>query len=116
MLIMCLAGLFLCIGCNESQVVQDRPVWAKGELPDDWVEYFGDDNGARMDYAQSQVINSQTALIHGSTVKDANGLSVHKAGLIVRLTALEGLIARIEKLEEPAIQGSFLPLAIEGDE
>ena len=48
--------LFMAItsGCKESQ---QQPVWGKGDLPPHWTEYFGSDNGARLDYKQSQMLD-----------------------------------------------------------
>ncbi len=44
-------------GCKESQQVEQTPVWGKGDLPPHWIEYFGNDNTARLDFKQSQIID-----------------------------------------------------------
>lgn len=46
--------LLLC-GCDKKP----SKVWGEGELPVDWMFYFGDDNTARLDYVQTQRINKQ---------------------------------------------------------
>ena len=45
------------ITITTAAVSDAPPVWGKGELPPHWVEYFGDDNGARLDFKQSQIID-----------------------------------------------------------
>ena len=55
-LIVCLF-MALTSGCEESQQVEQPPVWGKGDLPPTWIEYFGNDNGARLDFKQSQIID-----------------------------------------------------------
>lgn len=46
-------------GCTESE----RPVYGVGELPAEYQEYFGNDNGARLDFVQNEAINQLSARI-----------------------------------------------------
>ena len=51
------------------------PVWGKGELPPEWVEYFGDSNLSRMSFKQSQVIDALTSKVFEvSGPVDPNGV------------------------------------------
>lgn len=40
-------------GCTESE----RPVYGKGDPPAEYQKYFGNDNGARLDFMQNKAIN-----------------------------------------------------------
>ncbi len=85
-----LAISFLASGCVESQ-----KVWGKGELPADYVSYFGDDNTARLNKAQSDMLNRHNAVIHGlDQVKD--GKKVRISGLVDYVNTLD---ARLKVLE-----------------
>ncbi len=55
---------------------ETQPVWGKGNLPAEYQEFFGDSNGARMNFVQNQVIENQ-----GKILKI----------IAVRLLALEGV-------------------------
>ena len=67
------------------------PVWGKGELKPEFVEYFGDGNNARLNKAQNDAINKHSALLHGV---DSKGVR-HK-GIIYIMKNLE---ARLKVLE-----------------
>ncbi len=56
-IILCIALLALSFifGCQEQQ----KKVWGKGNPPAEWQEHFGNDNKARLDYIQTNRINSQ---------------------------------------------------------
>ena len=85
----------LLTGCNE---VQRQPrVWGQGELPAEWEGFFGNGNGARLDYMQSKMLDQQGVIIFGADTKGADGKSVRKRGLIERITALEGMVEQLEK-------------------
>ncbi len=93
-------AILFCGGCNE-----DQKIWGQGELPADWKGFFGTSNGARLDIVQTreinqtgQVVNQHHAIIHGLDIPDPNGPTVHKRGLIERVTALEGLIESLDAL------------------
>ncbi len=50
-------GLYLVIllsGCQESQ---QRPTYGTGDPPVEFQEYFGNDNGARLDFVQNKAIS-----------------------------------------------------------
>lgn len=92
-------ALVVC-GCNEEQ-----RIWGQGDLPPGWVGFFGKDNTARLDFVQTreinqagQVINQHHAIIYGLDIKDPNGPTVYKRGLIERVTTLESLADRIKAL------------------
>lgn len=55
--VVAIAALCALTGCVEEQQVQQSPIWGKGDLPPQWTEYFGKDNGSRMDFRQSQIID-----------------------------------------------------------
>lgn len=88
-LIGALAAMILTLcGCQEEQ----RKVWGTGELKADWTEFFGDDNGSRLDFVQTQRING-----HNEALLE----------LIKRVQALESenpaeLAERVRKLEDAA--------------
>jgi hypothetical protein len=51
-------GLALLLyGCEEAQKTE-TPVWGQGELTPEYTVYFGNDNGARLDWMQNQVISN----------------------------------------------------------
>ena len=39
------------------------PVWGKGDLPDAFQKNFGNDNGARLDFVQNQVLDKHAKVI-----------------------------------------------------
>ena len=41
----------------------EPPVWGKGDLPAEYTANFGDDNGARLDYVQNQVLDKHNKVI-----------------------------------------------------
>ena len=55
-----ITGLILSIaGCQpQAEVIPDK-VWGQGDLPDDWQEFFGNENMARLNFVQTQSINNQ---------------------------------------------------------
>lgn len=56
-IVIALFAVVVLTGCVEEQQVQQPPIWGKGDLPTGWQEYFGNDNGSRMNFRQSQVID-----------------------------------------------------------
>ncbi len=84
--------LALLTGCEESN---QRTLWGQGELPTDWQETFGADNGARLDFVQTQKINTQVQAMQE---------------LLKRVQALElenpaELAERVRKLEDATQSG-----------
>ncbi|KKN73458.1 hypothetical protein LCGC14_0400330 [marine sediment metagenome] len=78
-------------GCQEAQTLQER--WGRGEPSAVFQSFFGNDNNARLNFVQMQLINKQ--------IQDVNEL----AG---RVRALEfenpaELAERVRKLEETAV-------------
>ena len=62
-------------GLSLGALIVKRPVWGKGELPPEWVEYFGDSNLSRMSFKQSQVIDALTSKVFEvSGPVDPNGV------------------------------------------
>lgn len=55
-IVVLVAIAILVCGCQEEQKTQ---VWGEGELPVKWREWFGDDNGSRLDFVQVETINKQ---------------------------------------------------------
>lgn len=64
--------------CPGLPVVDMTPIWGNGELPVQWTEYFGTDNGARMDFRQSQIINELIVRVRtleiNQYIPDPNGV------------------------------------------
>jgi len=79
--------LMLLAGCEE----QNRSkVWGNGDLPADYVQTFGNDNTARLNFVQNQVINN-----HEKAITE----------LLERVQTLEAenpaeLACRVRKVEE----------------
>ncbi len=82
-----LALITMLAGCTEEKK------WGKGELPADYVSFFGDDNGARLNKAQNDMLNRHQAILHGLDTKDghANGLVDYYNMLNNRVAALEAV-------------------------
>lgn len=91
--------MVLCSGCQESQ----KKVWGKGELAAGWIEFFGDDNTARLDWLQTKTINEQ-----GQRIADLN----EKIRMLEIMVYVEEpnsitLESRVKKLEESPIWQEF---------
>ncbi len=87
LILICLLLIFA--GCNESQ-----KTWGKGELPADYVALFGDDNTARLNKAQNDLLNKHQALLRGIDREDGshiNGIVDLVLNLQSRVTALEAV-------------------------
>ncbi len=50
---------------ERERKINPPPVWGKGELPAEYTDFFGDKNGARLDYVQNQAIDK-----HGLIIKE----------------------------------------------
>ena len=61
-------------GCNEAQ----RPVYGQGDPSAEFQQFFGNDNGARLDFIQNQIIVE----LRDKMIKDME----------VRIKALEALV------------------------
>ena len=63
-LVVCLIMAFT-TGCIEEQQVPQAttPTFGQGDPPASWVETFGNDNNARMDYVQMQMFSAMDARI-----------------------------------------------------
>ena len=71
------------------------PVWGKGELPADFAAFFGTDNNARLNKAQSDMLNRQQVVLHGlDQTKD--GQKVHIPGVIDSIRNLDGRMKALE--------------------
>jgi len=56
-------ALMLCVlmaGCTETQ---KQPVYGKGDPPAPYQKYFGNENGARLDWVQNQAIDQHNKVI-----------------------------------------------------
>ncbi len=96
--IILVALAFVTCGCEE---VQQTKQYGRGDPPAGWQDMFGNDNLARLNFAQSQAVDRQATIIYGINAKDPNGQIVRKRGLIERVTTLESLEERVRKLEDP---------------
>lgn len=81
-----LALLLLISGCTE-----EKQVWGNGDPPDDYIAIFGNDNTARLNKAQNDLINRHDALFFGVDTEQG-----HQPGLIDFFNILQ---ARVTKLE-----------------
>lgn len=96
LLLLTIVAVLVLTGCIEEEK-KTTPIWGKGELPADFVSFFGTGNNARLNKAQNDEINRHRVVIHGmDQVK--NGKKVHIPGIIdligqldVRLQALEAV-------------------------
>ena len=72
-IIVCLIMAFTS-GCGQPQQKQ----WGTGNPPDSWIETFGNDNGARLDWMQSQIIDKLALRVRtleiNQYVPDPNGV------------------------------------------
>ena len=95
--------MLLCIvamiagGCVEQA---KKPLYGNGELPAHWIAMFGDDNVARVDYVQAQMLDQVRANIYGIDQKDESGKVIHKRGIIERIMALEDKVTEMNKKPE----------------
>ncbi len=72
---------------NTTPAISKPPVWGNGELPDEFQQFFGTSNSARLDYVQNQAINKHGLIIVeiakrllALEVTDPNGLVERRAG------------------------------------
>ena len=91
--------LLLCLlvaGCNEAQR------WGNGETPDHWQKSFGDDNTARLDFVQMQMLEKHEVLLKGINVPDPNDKTktIHQNGLVDYIVHL---LNRVQALEEKEV-------------
>jgi hypothetical protein len=113
-------------GCIEEQ--QTPKVWGNGELPEDFVSFFGTGNNARLNKAQNDLLNMHNVTIHGmDQMKDGKtthipGITDYLAQFDARLKMLEAVdpnasIPRIEALEHKrAVQDGIDRAIIKGVE
>ena len=88
-------SILICIllsGCTEAQ---KQPVWGTGELPADYVSFFGEDNTARLNKAQNDLLNKHEVLLRGiNQTKD--GKVTHINGVIDLIVNLESRVKALE--------------------
>lgn len=65
-IVLAVMALVFC-GCQEEQ----RAVWRQGELPTEFQSFFGNDNNARLNFVQTQTLNSHAQTLN----KQANELA-----------------------------------------
>ncbi len=91
-----LAFMLATAGCIEEQ--QKPKVWGQGELPADFAAFFGTDNNARLNKAQSDMLNRQQVVIHGMD-QTKDGKTVHIPGLIDAVTQLDSRVKALEAVD-----------------
>ncbi len=74
------------------------PVWGKGELPADYVSFFGTDNAARLNKAQNDMLNRHQAVIHGLDQTE-DGKTVHINGLVDMVLNLQRRVDMLEAVD-----------------
>lgn len=90
-----LAVLMLIAGCEEEQVK-----WGQGDPPEKWQSDFGNDNIARLNFVQSNLIDNHQKLFFGfdqagpdgKPILDREGKAARVPGLIEYINALEARI------------------------
>lgn len=81
--------LVLAMGCQEEQ-----KVWGQGELGTKWTEFFGESNGSRLNFIQSQMIEGNKKGL-GELLKRVQALEIENpAELAERVRKLEGFTIR----------------------
>ncbi len=98
-----IALVLLLTGCNEQS---KQPVWGKGKLSPEYVWYFGDNNTARLNKAQNDLLNKHQVLLHGmnETVK---GKTTHIPGVIDIMLNLQGRIEALEAVDPNEIANEY---------
>ncbi len=89
LLALAVIGAIALVGILGCESAQERPQWGKGDLPPKWQEYFGTDNGSRMDYVQATSIDAISQRL-AQMEPDPNAISLEK-----RLDILE---LKVDKL------------------
>ncbi len=100
--IVCLC-MALVSGCVEERQVPK--VWGKGDLPAEFLEHFGTDNNARLNFVQTQAINK-----HGEIIREIakrllllEGADPNMIPVEARLDAIESDIAALQFVEPPNV-------------
>lgn len=96
-------ALVFMAGCQEEQ-----GKWGKGDPPDGWQVSFGNDNIARLNFLQSQLIDSQQKLLYGYNHTDPDGKpTLDKEGKPARVIGvveyLNAVGARVESWPDPNV-------------
>ena len=60
MIVLCLVLALMLAGCTETQ-----KQWGQGDPPAEFQEWFGNDNGARLDFMQNRAIDLQNQALKG---------------------------------------------------
>ncbi len=81
----------------------EPPVWGKGELPADYVDFFGTDNAARLNKAQSDMLNRHQVVIHGLD-RTKEGENSHMNGLIDMVVNLQNRVKVLEAVDPNEIK------------
>ena len=50
---------FCVVGCEETRQTSQSKVWGQGDPPAGWQDMFGNDNIARLNFVQTNALNSQ---------------------------------------------------------
>lgn len=91
----CLMMAFMS-GCVEEE--RTSKVWGDGELPADFISFFGTDNGARLDKAQNDMLNRHQAVIHGVDQTEGDKKK-HIPGLVDIVMALDRRVKALEAVD-----------------
>ena len=81
-------------GCQDEQKTPETKIWGNGEPPGQWKEYFGNDNTARLNFLQAQIIDRHSKQI-AELIK-----SNSKQHEIMGKSDID-LYKRVRKLEDP---------------
>lgn len=78
---------------------KEENVWGNGELQAEWSEIFGDDNGSRLDFVQTQRINAHNLAIQ-ELLKRVQALEMENpAELAKRVRVIEDATEKGNKSE-----------------
>ncbi len=110
-ILLLVAVVMFLFGCNQQNKTK---VWGRGELPANYISFFGSDNTARLNKAQNDLLNKHEVLLRGIDVNDVNGVKVHRNGLVDYIVALVNKVNRLEQLtvdpNEPTLESRIKTL------
>lgn len=101
-IVILMIGLVLMVlaGCEE----QNRSkVWGNGDLPADYVQTFGIDNTARLNFVQNQVINNHEKAITELLERVQSLEAENPAELACRVRNIEKVVRPDRTAKEPEV-------------
>ncbi len=100
-------------GCVEEQA--KTPVWGKGELTPEYIALFGDDNGARLNKAQNDLLNKHDALLRGLN-QTTDGKTTHMNGIVDIMLNLKSRVKALEAVDPNDYRGPQGDIGLRGEQ